>query len=144
MDEFIKVDCFFKKSTYEQMKKVVEFENSKNTIFKPERSSNNEVSDFVNGCVVTYLKRIYGQDNFIPFDHIGNSGKLKNKIKDYMERKGIKQKELSTLAQVDESNLSRILNNKSQPSLDNFLRIWTALDCPPLEEILYREIENEQ
>jgi hypothetical protein len=31
------------------------------------------------------------------------------------------------------------MNNKSQPSIEFFLRIWHALDYPPLTEILYRE-----
>ncbi len=54
------------------------------------------------------------------------------------ERKMI-QKELSELTGIDKSNLSIYMNNKSQPSIEFFLRIWHALEYPPLTELLYKE-----
>ena len=66
-------------------------------------------------------------------------GLIRNNIKKIMKEKRITQKELSVKTGIDKSNLSIYMNNKSQPSIEFFLRIWHALDYPALNEILYRE-----
>jgi DNA-binding Xre family transcriptional regulator len=68
-----------------------------------------------------------------------HDGLIKNNIKKIMKDQKITQKELSEMTGIDKSNLSIYMNNKSQPSIEFFLRIWHALDYPPLTEILYRE-----
>jgi DNA-binding Xre family transcriptional regulator len=68
-----------------------------------------------------------------------HDGVIKNNIKKIMKEQKITQKELSEMTGIDKSNLSIYMNNKSQPSIEFFLRIWHALDYPPLTEILYRE-----
>jgi DNA-binding Xre family transcriptional regulator len=68
-----------------------------------------------------------------------HEGSIKNNIKKIMKEKKITQKELSEITGIDKSNLSIYMNNKSQPSIEFFLRIWHALDYPSLNEILYRE-----
>jgi transcriptional regulator with XRE-family HTH domain len=60
-----------------------------------------------------------------------------------MESKGLRGKDLSELTNIHAGNISIILSNRSQPSLDYFLRIWIALGCPPLNQCLYREIDEE-
>jgi DNA-binding Xre family transcriptional regulator len=66
-------------------------------------------------------------------------GLIRNNMKKIMKEKRITQKELSVKTGIDKSNLSIYMNNKSQPSIEFFLRIWHALDYPALNEILYRE-----
>jgi DNA-binding Xre family transcriptional regulator len=66
-------------------------------------------------------------------------GLIRNNMKKIMKEKRMTQKELSVKTGIDKSNLSIYMNNKSQPSIEFFLRIWHALDYPALNEILYRE-----
>ena len=66
-------------------------------------------------------------------------GLIRNNMKKIMKEKRMTQKELSVKTGIDKSNLSFYMNNKSQPSIEFFLRIWHALDYPSLNEILYRE-----
>jgi predicted XRE-type DNA-binding protein len=66
-------------------------------------------------------------------------GEIKNNIKKLMKERKMIQKELSELTGIDKSNLSIYMNNKSQPSIEFFLRIWHALEYPPLTELLYKE-----
>ncbi|MDF1511047.1 helix-turn-helix transcriptional regulator [Robertmurraya sp. DFI.2.37] len=65
---------------------------------------------------------------------------IRNRIKDIMKNKKIKSVEIHRNTGISESTLSQILNNKSHNmSLDYFLRIWLALDCPPIGDCLYKE-----
>lgn len=65
---------------------------------------------------------------------------IKNYFKEIMWQKGMKAVDLHRETDISESNLSQVLNNKNlNMSLDTFLRIWLALDCPPIGECLYRE-----
>lgn len=65
---------------------------------------------------------------------------LKNRFKEIMKQKGIKAVQIHRDTGISESNLSQVLNNKNQNmSLDYFLRIWIALDCPPIGDCLYRK-----
>jgi transcriptional regulator with XRE-family HTH domain len=66
-------------------------------------------------------------------------GVIKNNIKKLMKERKMTQKELSELTGIDKSNLSIYMNNKSQPSIEFFLRIWHALEYPPLAQLLYKE-----
>jgi DNA-binding XRE family transcriptional regulator len=73
---------------------------------------------------------------------LGTDRPLKNKIKLYLKKKKLSQVKLSERAGIGTSTLSEILNNKHQPSLDIFLRIYVALGYPELTELLYREHEK--
>jgi transcriptional regulator with XRE-family HTH domain len=55
-----------------------------------------------------------------------------------LKGKGWNQKMLAEKTNIDPANVSIILNNRSQPSLDYFLRLWIALGCPPINECLSR------
>jgi DNA-binding Xre family transcriptional regulator len=78
------------------------------------------------------------KDNVEPLIH-SHEGAIKNNLKKILKEQKMTQKELSEITGIDKSNLSIYMNNKSQPSIEFFLRIWHALDYPPLNEILYRE-----
>lgn len=70
---------------------------------------------------------------------IKGDGVIKNNIKKLMKERKMTQKELSELTGIDKSNLSIYMNNKSQPSIEFFLRIWHALEYPSLTQLLYKE-----
>ena len=65
--------------------------------------------------------------------------KVKNRFKEILQRIGMKQKELAELTGIDNATISFILTNRNQPSIEYFLRIWTVLGCPPVEDVFYRE-----
>lgn len=139
MSEYEKVEIYVSKETLDRIKAVTQFENGKNLLWKPERFSSYEVSDFIVGCVNLYLKQIDKQDRYAGIDDLGKPFRLQNKFKDIAQSQGINQQRMSELTGIDPSNISLIFRNKSQPSLDYFLRIWIALKCPDLNKCLYRE-----
>ena len=68
---------------------------------------------------------------------------IKNQFKEIMRQKRVKAVKIHRDTGISESNLSQILNNKNiNMTLDSFLRIWLALDCPPIGDCLYRENIN--
>jgi len=69
---------------------------------------------------------------------------IKNRFKEIMKQKKTKAVQIHRDTGISESNLSQILSNKNlNMTLDSFLRIWLALDCPPIADCLYREdLEN--
>jgi transcriptional regulator with XRE-family HTH domain len=52
---------------------------------------------------------------------------LKDKLKNLMNGKGLNGQKLARLSQVSDSEISRILQGKSRPGLDNALRLAQAL-----------------
>ncbi len=52
---------------------------------------------------------------------------LKSKLKHLMNSKGLNGQKLARLSQVSDSEISRILQGKSRPGLDNALRLALAL-----------------
>src|SRR3954465_9085120 len=64
---------------------------------------------------------------------------LKIKLQNLMTRKGLNGQKLARLSQVSDSEISRILQGKSRPGLDNALRLAKAvgvsLDLPADDEI---------
>ena len=52
---------------------------------------------------------------------------LKIKLKNLMDRQGLNGQKLARLSQVSDSEISRILQGKSRPGLDNALRLAKAL-----------------
>ncbi len=71
---------------------------------------------------------------------IGKPYKLRNRLKEILKEKGLKQKDLSELSGMDRASISLILTNRNLPSMDAFLRIWVALDYPSVEDMFYREL----
>ena len=127
------------KETVSDIEGIVTFENSKNLLWKLERKSDNTREDFRTGCVNYYIEQIKEQDSLFNIGRLGESRPLKNKLKEYLQAHGISQASLCKTTGISAPNISQIVNNTSQPSLDYFFRIWVALSCPPLKEIFYRE-----
>ncbi|WP_338473381.1 helix-turn-helix transcriptional regulator (plasmid) [Niallia sp. XMNu-256] len=70
----------------------------------------------------------------------GSPYAIRNRFKEIMNQKGMKAVKLQKDTGISKSNISQVLNNKNlNMSLDYFLRIWFALQCPPIGDCLYRE-----
>ncbi|MGG3890349.1 helix-turn-helix domain-containing protein [Metabacillus fastidiosus] len=140
MIEMEKVEILLRKETVDKIKTVVNYENYRNQIYTElNRDSLNTLEDFITGCVNLFLNKIESRLELAGLDDLGKPYRLKNRFREIVKAKGMKQKELAELTKIDAGNISIILSNKSQPSLDYFLRIWITLGCPPIENVLYRE-----
>ncbi len=67
---------------------------------------------------------------------------LKLKLKNLMYGKGLNGQKLARLSQVSDSEISRILQGKSRPGLDNALRLAQALGVS-LDYLANDELESE-
>jgi transcriptional regulator with XRE-family HTH domain len=67
---------------------------------------------------------------------------LKTKLQTLMARKGLNGQKLARLSQVSDSEISRILQGKSRPGLDNALRLARAVGVS-LDYLADDEIEAE-
>jgi DNA-binding Xre family transcriptional regulator len=139
MKELVEIPIYLNKDTVDLIQRIVSLENNKNLIYKPERFSHNSINDFITGCIYTYLKQIQQQDNLTGIEELAKPFTLKNRFKEIAEKKHLRGKDLVEMTNINAGNISYILSNRNQPSLDYFLRIWIALGCPPLNECLYRE-----
>ena len=99
--------------------------------------------EVINAALYYYFKRIDTINSFHMIEKraqkIDEELKVKNRFKEILQRIGMKQKELAELTGIDNATVSFILTNRNQPSIEYFLRIWTVLGCPPVEDIFYRE-----
>jgi DNA-binding XRE family transcriptional regulator len=139
-NEKVSLTIEIKKETYLKIQEICEFENLKNKIKKRNRDFASP-EDIVKGAIIKELERIEKYNlvkETIGLNDLGKPFKIKNRFKEIIKVKGIKQNDLAKLTGIDKGNLSLILNNKNQPSLDYYLRIWIALDCPSIEKVLYR------
>jgi hypothetical protein len=139
MEEFIIIPVELRLETYSKISKVVQYANLKNEIRNNGKPTDFEVQEFISGCINTYINYIEEFQKISGYDDLGKPFRLKNRFKELMVKRKIKQKEISEMTQIEPSNISNIFANKNQPSLDYFLRLWVFFGCPPLNEVLYRD-----
>lgn len=139
MDNYKKMSIFLNDDLYKEVLDIVEYRN-KRILVDNENKKVASIEEFVTGSVIQVLKWIKNEKQSAGFDDLGKPYRLKNKFKEIAEQKRLRGKDLAELTNIHAGNISIILSNRSQPSLDYFLRIWIALGCPPLNECLYREI----
>lgn len=138
-DELIEVTVKFNPKTYNEMLKAIRYQNLRNEFRKRNKPTDLDTEDFITGCVNLYLNQLKTPHHLSGLSDLGRPYRLKNHFKQILKKKGMIQKDLADKTGIDPSNISIILSNRSQPSLDYFLRIWIALNCPPLNECLSRE-----
>lgn len=119
--------------TIDLIKQCINHQNAKDIISNCE-IHNYEIDDFVSGCINYYLEQIKAF-NFIT----SSEGKLQNNLKKIMKEHGYSQKQLSAKTGIDPGSLSNILSNRSQPSMDFFLKIWNILGRPQIDNCFYRK-----
>lgn len=135
-----KITFFLNDEIYDEMMKLLNYRNSRSIAL--EKDKVRSIEEFVTGSVIHYMKRLKGQETLAGMDDLGSPYRLKNKFKEVMKKKGIRVKDLAEMTNIHAGNISIVTTNRSQPSLDYFLRIWIALGCPPLNECLYRVKED--
>ncbi|MCM3110011.1 helix-turn-helix domain-containing protein [Lederbergia lenta] len=136
------ITVYFDEKTLLKIRNIVALENTKNLLWKPERFAENQLQDFITGCVYLYIEQIESQDMLAGLDDLGKPFRLQNRLKEYIQSKNISQSQLADITNISNPNISQIVNNINQPSLDYFLRIWIALGCPSIKEIFYREVKE--
>lgn len=130
--------------THKNLAEIAHLINNKLKLDKPL-----VIEDIVKASLYRYISKLYTKSNLewdkeitklFPLD---SDFPLKNSIKTYLAKVNLTQSDLSKRAKLPISTVSSILNNQNQPSIDAFLKIYFALDCPDLTELLYREQLNE-
>lgn len=142
MGNYKKLTIFLHDDDYKEIEKILHYRNSKIMALSIDKKSRS-TEEFIKGCINYYLKQVKNQEELAGIDDLGKPYRLKNRFKEIMESKGLRGKDLSELTNIHAGNISIVLSNRSQPSLDYFLRIWIALGCPPLDQCLYR-IQDEE
>lgn len=137
-DEMISITISLKKETVNKLEKIVNYYNQY-TKFNNKKWDYTSMEDIIKGSVIRQIEIIENYNNFIENDNLEKPFQIKNRFREIMLDQGLKQKDLVNMTGLDKSNISTIISNKNQPSLDNFLRMWIALRCPPIHEVLYRE-----
>ena len=62
--------------------------------------------------------------------------KISNDFRTVAMKQQLDQASISKLTGISVPNLSRIFNNRNEPSFDYFVRIWIALGCLPIEKLI--------
>lgn len=135
-----KICIIISEETDQFLNDVMKYENFRYRIKREGQLTTKE--DIVKAALDHFLKDIgnfYKKHIIESKENLNQSVALKNRFKQLMEEKGLRQKDLSELTGIDKANLSNILNNKNQPGSDYFLRLWVSLDYPKIEDIFYRE-----
>jgi DNA-binding Xre family transcriptional regulator len=142
MGEYKKITIFLNDDLYQEILKIVEYRNKRIIVDNEDKKATN-VEEFVTGSVIQMLKWLKSEELSAGLDDLGKPYRLKNHFKEILKRKGWTQKQLAEKTNIDPANISITLSNRSQPSLDYFLRIWIALGCPPINKCLSRTEEEE-
>lgn len=138
MKSYKQFSIYLSEDVIKEIKTMVDLRNTRILLDNEERKVRS-VEEFIKGSVIQTVKWLKSEELSAGMDDLGKPYRLKNRFKEFMEKKHLKAKDLSELTNISPSNISTILANKNQPSLDYFLRIWITLGCPPLNECLYRE-----
>jgi DNA-binding XRE family transcriptional regulator len=137
-EKFVEVRIKIRESTLQFIENIVEYENKKNQLFNKNKPYAT-VENFIVGCCLKVIKEIETYNEKIVHGfNIPINYKLQNNIKNILKEKNMKQLDLAELTGVDKSTINLIVNNRTQPTLEVFLKIWAALDFPPIEEMFYK------
>lgn len=125
---------------YYRIENAVKYLNL-NKIYEKETLEVGDINDFIVGSVVNFLEYVElfasPPKNFQLIDQ--DKRPIKNSFKQYLKKHDIKQIDLAKVIGMEAATLNGIVNNNSQPSMESFIKIWSALSFPPLDEIIYRE-----
>jgi predicted XRE-type DNA-binding protein len=141
--DYERIYIHLKKEIVKDIETIIEYKDKRDFLFNNEEN-HTSVEDFIIGCVCYYLRQIKNIDDLSGINDLGKPFQLENKIGQLLEQKRMSQKELSDLTGIAAPNINNFVKNKNQPSIDYFLRIWIALECPPLEWMFHRITQSEE
>lgn len=137
MKNYIEIPIYLSEEVFQEVTSIVEYKNMKDLVFT-NTNNHKTVENFIIGCVCDYIRQIKSDDpNDTSLNLIGKQP-IKNKIKEHMQKLGLTQVDLCNKTGISKSNMSLIVSNKNQPALDYFIRIWVALECPPINQLVFR------
>jgi DNA-binding Xre family transcriptional regulator len=139
LKNYKKINLYLAEEHIDQLEKYAAIENQKNSLWKKERKNHIQMTDFIAGLIIDYFDEVENKQEISGYDDLGKPFRLMNRFKEIASKKGISQKQMAEMTNIDPANISYIWRNRNQPSLDYFLRIWIALGYPPLNKCLYRE-----
>lgn len=124
--------------TAEKLEKIVEYRNMDLSL-NPDDESFIEPSDVIKAALADYLDLFFSIEESSSLSGINMQSDyvINNRFKEIVKRIGMRQVDIINLTGISKANISQIFNNMYQPRIDAFLKIWVALDCPPLNEVLY-------
>ncbi len=103
--------------------------------YKYAKKSEWDIESFIKGCVNREIQRY---DQYYEFkDKVYNpKATLKNNFEKMRKENGYSQTQLAEVTGIQQTSLSKILNNKGQLRIDSFFRLWIAFDCPPIQKCI--------
>lgn len=139
-NEKINITISIGKDIHSRIQDAIQYFNL-STIYEKEYETIRTEEDFIVGAIVNFLEYVELFPNQVKRPQITKQDKrpIKNTFKQYLRNNGIKQKDLAEAIGMDRATLSMIVNNNVQPSMESFIKLWSALNFPPLDEIIYRE-----
>jgi DNA-binding Xre family transcriptional regulator len=141
--DYERISIHLKKEIVKDIKTIIEYKYARDFLFDKE-TNYQSIENFIVGCVCYYIKHIKEIRDLSGINELGKPFALENRIGELLDQKRISQKQLSEMTGIAAPNINNFVKNKHQPSLDYFLRIWIALDCPPLDWMFYRITESEK
>lgn len=143
-DTFVEFPIRLKRSTYDKLDSIVRYFNNREVIVNSERQHEViTIEQMMRGAIVREIEKIETYNHLITYDGKKTLGErgfvVKNRIKQILKERNMRQLDLCELTGIDRSSMSGIVNNNNQPSADYLLRIWVALDFLPIDQIFYRE-----
>ena len=129
--------------TAKQIRYYSDFMNRRNSFLENKKAMVTD-EDIIKAALFQFFEIL---DKYYEFENPDNiqlspKSKIKNKFREIAMREGIDQSTISKVTGIERANISRVFNNRNQPSMDYFFRIWLALERPPIEELFYEEIEE--
>lgn len=120
---------------YERIKSIVSWINVRNEFLNKEETY--LVEDFIKGSTMDKLEDFKSMKPL--FTPITSKTRIKNNFKKIAKEVNVRQVEICEKLEIDKAYLSQIFNNKVQPGLEVFLKIWALLGCPPMSKTIHFE-----
>ena len=132
-----------RENTLQIIENIVNYKNNKIRLFNTIEQYA-KIEDFIVGCCLDVINRLTTYNEKITFGENSNiyQFKLKNKIKDMLKERNIKQLDLAEITGLDKVTINLIVNNRTVPTLEAFLKIWAALDFPPIDEMFEKTLDD--
>lgn len=123
---------------YDEISNLVKWVNMDELIGNRRKASNYTIEDFIKGVLISEMEILNNLLSPVS-QNVLESSNLKNNFKEIAKRKNIRQVDICNKLGIHKSNLSAVFNNKDQPRLETFFKIWAILECPPIHKCIYFE-----
>lgn len=98
--------------------------------------------DVIKGAIFRHLEIIDAYHGKLGYLKDIPNFKISNDFRTIAMKQGLDQSSISKLTGITAANISRVFNNRNEPSFDYFIRIWIALGCLPIEDLIKFEKNN--